>query len=419
MSDAVDTAVAGLIGRKVGMTQVFSPAGELVPVTVIELGPCTVVATRQKARDGYVAAQLGFGAVKAQRVVKPRRGQFSKAGTEPFRVLREFPVRGEEPPVVGTTFTVGPGIRRGRPRPGDRYQQGPGDRRRREAARIRRVSGVARHARVLPARRLDRQPVVSGARAQGQAHVRTSRSRARDHAQSEGRGGARPTSISCWYGAPYPAPATAWSSSPSVAEAGREHGGNAGAARAESCAGTGGYGRSAGAARGGARPPASAARDGEEPTGVLARRHARHQDPWLRERWWQEAVAPEGHGPRACGQHPVAAVARWRHHLRAAAAFLRVPAAPRCSTGRAVRGAGRPAWRRSTHGGRRLHPRRAQDEEGARGVGAPRARGQHARRPARGRRARATRRPQPARRQGHRAKGGSRCTTCSATGTSC
>jgi large subunit ribosomal protein L3 len=89
------------------MTQVFTPAGELVPVTVIELGPCTVVGTRQKARDGYVAAQLGFGAAKESRLAKPLRGQFAKAGTAPFRVLAEVRVRGDEPPVVGTQVTVG------------------------------------------------------------------------------------------------------------------------------------------------------------------------------------------------------------------------------------------------------------------------------------------------------------------------
>jgi large subunit ribosomal protein L3 len=106
MSDVVDTGLAGLIGRKLGMTQVFTPAGEVVPVTVLELGPCTVVATRQKARDGYLAAQLGFGQVKESRVRKPLKGQFTKAGTPPFGVLREFPVQGEEPPVVGTQITV-------------------------------------------------------------------------------------------------------------------------------------------------------------------------------------------------------------------------------------------------------------------------------------------------------------------------
>jgi large subunit ribosomal protein L3 len=107
MREASAPGIAGLIGRKLGMTQVFTPAGELVPVTVIELGPCTVVATRQAARDGYLAAQLGFGPVKETRLVKPVRGQFTKAGTTPFRVLREVRVRGGEAPAVGARVTVG------------------------------------------------------------------------------------------------------------------------------------------------------------------------------------------------------------------------------------------------------------------------------------------------------------------------
>jgi large subunit ribosomal protein L3 len=106
MSDTVDTGLSGLIGRKLGMTQVYTPAGELVPVTVIELGPCTVVATRQKARDGYLAAQLGFGVVKDGRLTKPLRGQFAKAGTSAFRVLKEFPVGRDESPAVGSQITV-------------------------------------------------------------------------------------------------------------------------------------------------------------------------------------------------------------------------------------------------------------------------------------------------------------------------
>src|SRR6185369_13130391 len=83
-------ALAGLIGRKVGMTQVYTGQGVLVPVTVIETGPCTVVATRQTDRDGYVAAQLGFGAVKAGKLSKPLQGQFAKSGGGGFAVLREF-----------------------------------------------------------------------------------------------------------------------------------------------------------------------------------------------------------------------------------------------------------------------------------------------------------------------------------------
>jgi large subunit ribosomal protein L3 len=98
--------IAGLVGRKLGMTQVYTAEGILVPVTVIQAGPCTVVATRRAARDGYVAAQVGFGAAKTQRLPKALVGQFSKAGTAAFAVLREFEMADGEPPAVGTEIKV-------------------------------------------------------------------------------------------------------------------------------------------------------------------------------------------------------------------------------------------------------------------------------------------------------------------------
>jgi large subunit ribosomal protein L3 len=100
-------ALAGLIGRKLGMTQVYTPAGVLVPVTVIQLGPCTVVATRRPERAGYAAAQLGFAPARAPRLTKAMQGQFAKAGTAAFSVLREFRADGEEPPAVGSEIGVG------------------------------------------------------------------------------------------------------------------------------------------------------------------------------------------------------------------------------------------------------------------------------------------------------------------------
>ena len=99
-------ALAGLIGRKLGMTQVYSGQGVLVPVTVIEAGPCTVVATRQPERDGYAAAQLGFKPARAQRLPKPLAGQFAKAGTGVFAVLREVRLAEGEPPAVGSEVRV-------------------------------------------------------------------------------------------------------------------------------------------------------------------------------------------------------------------------------------------------------------------------------------------------------------------------
>jgi large subunit ribosomal protein L3 len=82
----------GLLGRKVGMTQVYAEDGRLVPVTVLEVGPCTVVQTKTRATDGYGAVQLGFGPKKEKRTTKALLGHFKKAGTGPFRVLREFRV---------------------------------------------------------------------------------------------------------------------------------------------------------------------------------------------------------------------------------------------------------------------------------------------------------------------------------------
>jgi large subunit ribosomal protein L3 len=101
------TAVSGLIGRKLGMTQIHTADGSVVPVTVIQAGPCTVVAMRNAERNGYAAAQLGFGGVKDQRLSKPLRGQFKKAGTTAFGVLREFRLGEGDVPAVGAAVAVG------------------------------------------------------------------------------------------------------------------------------------------------------------------------------------------------------------------------------------------------------------------------------------------------------------------------
>jgi len=80
----------GLIGKKVGMTQVYVDGGTLVPVTVVEAGPCTVVQTKTAATDGYAAVQLGYGEKKPQRVSKAYREHCLKAGKGVFRILKEF-----------------------------------------------------------------------------------------------------------------------------------------------------------------------------------------------------------------------------------------------------------------------------------------------------------------------------------------
>ncbi len=99
----------GLIGRKVGMTQVFADDGSLVPVTIIEAGPCTVLEVRKKDTHGYDALQLGFGA-KKKNVTKPQAGLFKRASVAPMRVVREVrlekteKLQGYE---IGQSLTVG------------------------------------------------------------------------------------------------------------------------------------------------------------------------------------------------------------------------------------------------------------------------------------------------------------------------
>lgn len=79
-----------IIGKKLGMTQIFDDKGNAIPVTVIEAGPCNVVMKKTVENDGYEAVQLGFGDIKVQRVTKPLAGHFKKADTAPKKTLKEF-----------------------------------------------------------------------------------------------------------------------------------------------------------------------------------------------------------------------------------------------------------------------------------------------------------------------------------------
>jgi len=79
-----------LLGKKVGMTQIFDENGKVIPVTVIEAGPCTVVQIKTKDSDGYEAVQLGFGEIKEKNLIKPKKGHFAKANVTPKKHLREF-----------------------------------------------------------------------------------------------------------------------------------------------------------------------------------------------------------------------------------------------------------------------------------------------------------------------------------------
>ena len=96
--------MTGILGKKIGMTQVYLEDGRLVPVTVVEAGPCTVVQVKTPGKDGYEAVQIGFGEErKVKNVTKPLAGVFKKAGTPAFRKLREFRVSGLK---VGDTIKV-------------------------------------------------------------------------------------------------------------------------------------------------------------------------------------------------------------------------------------------------------------------------------------------------------------------------
>ena len=79
-----------IIGKKIGMTQVFNADGKVVPVTVVEAGPCTVIQKKTVEKDGYEAVQVGFAPLKDKHTTKPLKGHFAKAGAEAKKYLREF-----------------------------------------------------------------------------------------------------------------------------------------------------------------------------------------------------------------------------------------------------------------------------------------------------------------------------------------
>ncbi len=96
----------GLIGKKIGMTQVYDAEGKRTCVTVIEVGPCPVVQLKTLEKDGYSAAQIAFGAQKASRLAKAQQKHFEKAGVETMRVLKEFAIDEGEVLEVGKAVTV-------------------------------------------------------------------------------------------------------------------------------------------------------------------------------------------------------------------------------------------------------------------------------------------------------------------------
>ena len=95
-----------IIGRKAGMTQVFTAEGKVIPVTVIEAGPCPVVQIKTVEKDGYAALKLGFDETNENNLNKPELGQFKKAGVKPCKVLKEFRLADLSSYSVGGTVTA-------------------------------------------------------------------------------------------------------------------------------------------------------------------------------------------------------------------------------------------------------------------------------------------------------------------------
>ncbi len=98
--------VSTILGRKLGMTQIWDENDNVVPVTVIQAGPCTVSQVKTKATDGYDAVQIGFGDISAKHVNKPMASHFKAAGVEPMRYLREVRVENGEEHKTGDVVTV-------------------------------------------------------------------------------------------------------------------------------------------------------------------------------------------------------------------------------------------------------------------------------------------------------------------------
>ncbi len=95
-----------LIGKKIGMTRIFSNAGRSLPVTIVQAGPCVVTQVKSEKNDGYLAVQLGFEDKLEKKTTKPELGHFKKAGTAPKRHLMEFPVRKSRIPEAGKEYTA-------------------------------------------------------------------------------------------------------------------------------------------------------------------------------------------------------------------------------------------------------------------------------------------------------------------------
>jgi large subunit ribosomal protein L3 len=96
----------GLLGNKIGMTQIFDEFGNIIPVTILKVGPCIVTQVKMKSRDGYDSIQIGYGNVSSKSLTQPELGHLQKSNTQPLKYLKEFPTNENNEFILGQVLNV-------------------------------------------------------------------------------------------------------------------------------------------------------------------------------------------------------------------------------------------------------------------------------------------------------------------------
>jgi len=98
--------VVGLLGNKIGMTQIFDESGNIIPVTILKVGPCVVTQVKTKSKDGYDAIQIGYGNVATKALTQPELGHFQKSNIQPLKYLKEFRINEDSDLKIGEILNV-------------------------------------------------------------------------------------------------------------------------------------------------------------------------------------------------------------------------------------------------------------------------------------------------------------------------
>jgi large subunit ribosomal protein L3 len=98
--------VVGLLGNKIGMTQIFDESGNIIPVTILKVGPCVVTQVKTKSKDGYDSIQIGYGSVSSQSLSQPKLGHLQKSNIQPLKYLKEFKVSEQDEFAIGQVLNV-------------------------------------------------------------------------------------------------------------------------------------------------------------------------------------------------------------------------------------------------------------------------------------------------------------------------